>query len=764
MHAGQSFANPRQVNGLSVVKIPVKAIAGVSWERCAWRFLAWSYEAITTMTHLKKLTRGVFLALALVLAAPLSGVGGPLVGVAQAQEQLVASVLYEGNNGFSDSQLNDMVNVASRGSFTQASLAADAETIRLAYVGKGYTNVRVSTRLDQAPNGRTRVIFVVDEGQRVGIAAINFTGNNSISAGTLKSVIRTHETHLLSWLFRDDAYSEDMLQIDRQLIELYYMNHGYPDATVTSAVGEFDASRGAYFVNFTISEGERYKFGTIGVETSIAGLNADALTGAIRTGKGSTYSLTDLQKSQEDLAFEATAQGYAFADVRPRIDRDVSTSTFNVTYLVDEGARIYVERINITGNEKTRDAVIRRELDFGEGDPFNRSMVQRGKSNIERLGFFKTVNVDFAQGSAPDKVVINIDVDEQSTGDYGLTAGYDSSAGILGEVSVTERNFLGKGQYVRVAVGASGSGQTIDFSFTEPRFMGLRISSGVDLYHRVNDETDSNIYGTTATGGQLRFGLPITRDLTGSVFVGLEQKTIQDEEDPRSEVFNAWDQDISDPNSATVPFQDTYNKAWVGYSLNYNTLDDNRHPTEGLLATFTQQYIGVDHSLLKTEAKARYFINLMPDAGIVGSVKGQVGYIHSFDGAVSPLEAFRSASSIVRGFQSNGFGPRYGTFNEGLGYTGYVAASAEVEFPIPVLPETYGVRGSVWADAALIDGNGSSLVPKATSVDENFKSSVGASVIWDSPFGPLRGDFAYVINKATDDKTQVFSLTLQNLL
>ncbi len=721
-----------------------------------------SYEAIRTMTHLKKLAHGALLALALVLAAPLSGVGEPLVGVAHAQEQrLVASVLFEGNDGFSDAQLSDMINVTSRGSFSDASLAADLETIRLAYIGKGYTNVTVTSRLEQAPNGRTRVIVVVNEGTRVGIAAVNFTGNNSINAGTLKSVIRTRETHLLSWLFRDDAYSEDQLQIDRQLIELYYMNHGYPDATVTSAVGEFDPSRGAYFVNFTINEGERYKFGTIGVETSIAGLNADALTGAIRTGKGSTYSLADLQKSQEEMAFEATAQGYAFADVRPRIDRDVATSTFNVTYLVDQGARIYVERINITGNEKTRDAVIRRELDFGEGDPFNRSMVQRGKSNIEKLGFFKVVNVDFAPGSAPDKVVINIAVEEQSTGDYGLTAGYDSSAGILGEVSVTERNFLGRGQYVRVAVGASESGQTFDFSFTEPRFMGLRVSSGVDVYHRITNETDSNMYGTTATGGQLRFGVPITSDIGSSLFIGLEQKTIQDDESPFSDVFDATDAD-GDP-----VVQDTWNKAWVGYSLNYNTLDDNKRPTEGLLANFTQQYIGLDHNLLKTEAKARYFMSIMPDAGIVGSVKGQAGFIHSFDGPVSPLEAFRSASSIVRGFQSNGFGPRYTGPNPGseaLGYTGYLAASAEIEFPIPVLPETYGVRGAVWADAALIDGNGSSLSPDATSIDENFKSSVGASVIWDSPFGPLRGDFAYVINKATDDKTQVFSLTLQNLL
>ncbi len=713
------------------------------------------------MTNPKKLMRGIFVALALV-AAPLAGVSGTLIGVdaAQAQQQrLISAVLFEGNSGFSDAQLLAMVNVAEQGSFTEGGLAADAESIRLAYVGKGYMGVTVTPRVEQSESGRARITFVVNEGQRTGIAAINFTGNNSISSGTLKSIIRTHETSLLSWLFRDDTYSEDLLTIDRGLIELYYMNHGYPDAQVTSAVGEYDASRNAYFVNFTISEGERYRFGQVGVETSIPGLNPDAMTGAIRTGKGGTYSLADLQKSQEDLAFEATAQGYAFADVRPRVDRDVANSTFNVTYLVDEGARIYVERINISGNTKTRDAVIRRELDFGEGDPFNRSMVQRGKTRIEGLGFFKTVAFDMQAGSAPDKVVINITVEEQSTGDYGLTAGFDSSAGLLGEVSVTERNFLGRGQYVRAAVSASESGQSFDFSFTEPRFMGLRVSSGVDVYHRIVGETDKNTYGTTSTGGQIRFGAPITTDLSASIFTGLEQKVLKDHEAPWTDVFNP---------GHVAGFEDTFNKAWVGYSLAYNTLDDTKRPSEGIYATFSQQYIGWDYNLLKTEAKARYFMPLLSDWNVIGSVKAQAGYITALDGGtVSPLEAFRSASSIVRGFQSGGIGPRLNSSQELLGYTGYVAASAEIEFPIPILPETYGVRGAVWADAALIDGNGAltgAEVIDGGSIDQNFKSSVGASIIWDSPFGPLRGDFAHVLNKATDDKTQVFSLTLQQLL
>lgn len=708
-----------------------------------------------------KLMRGVFLALAMLCAAPLAGLGGPLLGVepvqAQQRDTLVASVLFEGNRGFSDAQLLTMVDVAARGTVNAARLAADVESIRLAYEGKGYSNVRVSARQEAVEGGRVRLVFVIDEGERTGIAAINFTGNNSIDAGTLKSVIKTRETHLLSWLFRDDAYDPNKLAIDKELIRLYYANRGFPDAVVTSAVAEFDAARGAYFINFTIAEGERYQFGQIGIETSIPGLNADALTGSIRTHEGNRYSYTDLQRTQQDMAFEATAQGYAFADVRPRITRDIASSTFHVTYLVDEGPRVYVERINITGNDKTRDYVIRRELGFAEGDPFNRSMVQRGQTNIEELGFFETVNIGMEPGSAADKVIINIVVQEASTGEYGASIGYSSQDGILGEVSVTERNFLGRGQYVRVAVGASQSGKSFDFSFTEPRFMGLKISSGIDVYHRIQDETTRSFYGSTATGGQVRIGLPITRDVSATIFTGLETRTFADTKLPFSSFGPSGIPDGSLDGEVR-------NKAWVGYTLRYDGLNDSRNPTEGLVASVTQQYIGWDFNLLKTEARARYFIPLMEDAGIVGSIRGQAGIINALGGSVHPFEAFHPGPSLVRGLEARGFGPRLPGTGELIGSTMYAGLSAEVEFPLPVLPETYGLSGAVWADAAWIGGVAGGYAAAPTSVDQPLKSSVGASIIWDSPFGPLRGDVGYVISKATDDRTQIFQLTIQNLL
>jgi outer membrane protein insertion porin family len=702
-----------------------------------------------------KLLRGAVSVIAIMGASPMVGAGIPVLGVvaAQAQEQLVGSVLFEGNRRFSDAQLLAMVDVSASGIYTSQRVSADVESIRQAYDRDGFLGVTVTSRTEPTADGRVRVVFQVNEGERAGIAAVNFTGNNSISSGNLKGAMLTKETGILSWLLRDDTYDEQKLAVDRERLRLYYANRGYPDAQVTS-VAEFDAARNAYFINFTVNEGQRYQFGNVGIETSINGLNTDVLRSTVQTGKGSQYSVSNLQETIEDMAYEATTQGYSFADVRARLDRDVATGTFNVTYLVDEGARIYVERINITGNTKTRDFVIRRELAFGEGDPFNRSMVVRGRASIQDLGFFSNVEVSTAPGSSPDKVVLNINVTETSTGEYGASAGYSTSDGILGEVSLTERNFLGRGQYLRAAIGASQSGRTFDFSFTEPRFMGLKVSAGFDAYHRISDETTSSFYGSQSTGGQVRFGVPITSALNAGFFAGYERKVISDVKDnPQYK-------------SALVNDGQEFNKAFIGYTLTWNGLDDVKSPTEGLYATFTQQYIGWDHNLLKTEARGRYFLPVLDDSGIVASVRGQAGVVNSMDGgSVNAVEAFMPGATIIRGFEGRGVGPRLQN-GEFLGATMYAAVSAEIEFPIPALPESYGLSGALWADAAWIDGlpgtGTSSLDP--LSQDTPLRTSIGASLIWDSPFGPLRGDVSHVLNKSTADRTQVFQITLQTLL
>lgn len=676
-------------------------------------------------------------------------ISGGVLRVRVSENQIVASVLFEGNQRFSDDQLLSMVDIVSRGTFTQARLSNDEQSIQLAYDGAGFNDVNVSSRVEPVDNGRVRIVFVINEGDRAGIAAINFTGNNRFDANQLKSVIDTKESHLLSWLFKDDEYDDDKLTSDSAKVRGYYNDRGYPDAQVLSAVAEFDASKNAYFINFTIAEGDPYDFGDIAIETSISGLNTEQLVPAITTYEGNRYSQKSLQESAGKIAVRATEQGYAFADVRPRIDRDAASGLFHVTYLVDEGARIYVERINIFGNEKTRDFVIRRELGFAEGDPFNRSIVSRGKNAVEALGFFTTVSLTTETGSSADKIIINVAVIEDSTGEYGASIGYASDAGVLGELSLTENNFLGRGQYLKASVGLSQTGYNFDFSFTEPRFMGMKIATGFDVYKRVQNETTSSFYGTDTTGGQLRLGVPITNELSTTIFAGAE---------------NVVFADTAAPASAVIADGAIRNKAFVGVNLTFNNLDDQKKPTSGLIATIGTRYVGWDNNYFRTEGKARYFVPLLDDSGIVASIKGQFGVINDLSGAgVHPTETYHLGPNFVRGFAGRGMGPRLAS-GEALGAVFYVGASAEVEFPIPVLPESYGISGAVWGDIGYI-GGASAGGPAATAGNtQPVRASIGASLIWESPFGPLRGDLAHVVQQDTADSIQVFQFGLKSLL
>jgi outer membrane protein insertion porin family len=750
---GGSLLGVEAAQAATVSKISVVGNVQVS-DNTVIRYLALKVGDTVTSTKLNA-SVDALLATGLFSKANVAMNGSTLV-VTVAENSIAASVLFEGNVRFTDANLVAMIDTMNRGTVDKAGIERDVQTIVQAYHDVGFSNVKVSYRLEPAGQGRSRVVIVIDEGTRAGIAAINFTGNNNVSAWQLKSVMMTKESGWLSWLLKDDNYTQEGLDADRERIRQYYANHGFPDAQVSSAVAEYDAARQGYFISVTIVEGNPIDFGAIGVETSIAGLDANQLTSTIRTREGDRFSAAELARTAQDMAIEATNWGYPFADVRPRIDRDPVAGTMAVTYLVDDGQRLYVERINITGNEKTRDFVIRRELPFAEGDPFNRALVTQGKANIEALGYFARVGFGVEQGSASDKVILNIMVEETSTGDYGVTAGYDSQSGILGELSLTERNFLGRGQYLRASIGASQGGKSFEFSFTEPYFMGLKMSAGIDVYHRITDEAATNVFGQTTTGGQLRFGMPLTRDVKAQLFAGLDRTVIDDNNGPASSVFN---------------HNDIFDKAFIGYSLNYDGVDDPKKPTEGFTAQLTQRYVGWDYNFLKTEAKARYFMPLNSDLGLVGSVKVQAGMINDFSGAgVNSLENFTYGNTLVRGFVPRGMGPKDGS--EILGYTAYVGGSAEVTFPIPVLPESYGLSGAIFADAALISGQGQGT-PDAASLTSPVKSSVGASIIWDSPFGPLRGDMAWILSKnSTDSTTKVcaavycpaFALTLQTLL
>ncbi|MEX1179365.1 MAG: outer membrane protein assembly factor BamA [Cucumibacter sp.] len=678
--------------------------------------------------------------------------GGGTLRVTVVENPIISAVLFVGNQSLSDEQLLALVDLAALGVYSDAAADRGARAIKGEYASQGYTAVEVTPTTEVTDAGRIRVTYNIIENYRAKIAAITFSGNASIGDWNLRSIMQTHQSHLLSFLIRDDVYDESKLNADELGLRDYYANHGFPDAQVSSVV-EFDAVRGAYYISINIIEGDRYRFGDIGIETSIDGIDTGALQRTVTTRQGGQYSMRDLETTAQQMALAAADQGYPFADVRPRIDRDIANKQFSITYLVDDGPRLYVERIDIYGNDKTRDFVIRREFDFAEGDPFNRAQLTRAKQNLDALQYFESVSISLSRGSRDDKVVISVAVVERSTGEYAATAGYNTSEGIVGEISLTERNFLGRGQYLKVALSGGFSGaRSFDFQFTEPRFMGLRISKGISFYRRVTPEGQPLTYGTSATGGSLQVGLPLTDNISLSAFGGYESKTIIDVDLPSAPLYIGVD--------GTV-----WNKAFVGYTLRFSTLDSQQNPTRGFYGQFDQQYVGIDHNFLRSELRGRYYFPVMPDYGVVASIRGQAGIMNDFSGiGVNPIETFSPNSTLVRGFTPRDFGPRDAA-GDAVGFTEYLGVSAELEFPIPMLPESYGVSGAVWADAAWV-GSASiagAVGPIAATSIVPIRSSAGASVLWDSPFGPLRGDFAYIISQATDDNTQLFQLTMSTL-
>ncbi|MBV6657037.1 MAG: outer membrane protein assembly factor BamA, partial [Devosiaceae bacterium] len=482
---------------------------------------------------------------------------------------------------------------------------------------------------------------------------------------------------------------------------------------------------------------------------------------------GQTYDASAVDRSIEALTLEVSSLGYAFVSVRPRGDRNPADATIDLTYFVDEGVRTYVERINISGNTRTRDYVIRREFDFAEGDPFNRVLLDRAERRLNALGFFERVRITTAQGSAPDRVILNVQVVEKSTGDVSLGGGYSTVSGFTAELSITEQNFLGRGQFVRAAVGGGfESNRTYDFSFTEPYFLGRRLAAGFDLYRRESGETGDDVYTTIANGGGLRVVAPLTNNLSFGLGYGFDV-TEYNLEATQDNVSAAIEQLVGAQigrGGAGSPLRNReYSQdrttSSVTWSLTYDTVDSRVVPRDGYFARLRQTVAGLggDAKYVETTFDSRVFYTVSTDLDVVASARFQAGNIWSWDDDnLLLVDAFYQGGGLVRGFDS--IGPRDTATRDALGATTYAGISAELNMPVPILPESFGMRTAIFADAGTAFGTVGSVDNIVANVtdDNAIRSSVGASLIWQSPFGPLRADYAYVLSKGDLDEEQAF--------
>lgn len=739
--------------------------------------------------------------------------GGRLV-VTVVENPVIGRVAFEGNKKVKDEQLTAEIQSKPRGTLSRPMVQSDALRIAEIYRRSGRYDVRVTPEVIEQPNNRVDLVFTVEEGAKTGVRSIEFIGNNAFSSYRLKDVIKTHESNFLSFLASGDLYDPDRVEADRDLIRRYYLKHGYADVQVVAALTEYDPEKKGFLVTFKIEEGQQYRVGSVEFQSTIPNLDPNSFRSYSRVSVGSLYNAEALEKSVEEMSIEASRRGYSFATVRPRGDRNFDNHTVSIVFAIDEGPRTYIERIDVRGNTRTRDYVIRREFDLSEGDAYNRALVDRAERRLKNLDFFKSVKVVTEPGSSSDRIILVVDLEEKSTGDFSVSGGYSTSDGALAEVSVSERNFLGRGLFAKASVSYGQYSRGYSLSLVEPYLLDYRVALGLDLYQRQQLANSYVSYTTKTLGFSPRLGFGLREDLSLQVRYSIYQQEISLPDAlnncnnnfgtsayfPTPGYINAGNFNntgygnygcLGDGEAALpvrIELQD--GKALtsaIGYTLTYNTLDNNKNPTDGLLIDFRQDYAGVggDVSYLKSAFDAKYYTPLVAD--IVGLIHVQGGILNEAGGKdIRMLDHFQMGPNLVRGFAPNGIGPRdisnYGLtgYGDALGGTKYWGASAELQMPFWFLPKEVGVKGAIYADAgSLWDYKGptswslTNQVNTATCVpatkndvgtcagmtydDSNLvRTSVGVGLIWASPFGPLRFDYAIPLTKGQFDRVQQF--------
>ena len=678
------------------------------------------------------------------------------------ENPIISRVAFEGNRRVSDEILQGVVRARSRGVLTRQLVQSDVQLILEVYRRRGNYQTSVEPKIIDIGQGRVDLVFEIDEGEKTEVARITFIGNNSFSEGRLRDVMKTRESGLLGFIRTTDTYDPDRLLADQELLRRFYYNQGFADFRIISAVADFDRERNAFFITITVDEGARYTFGDIDVDTTLRDLDTTALRRVVETRSGRTYSSERVEKTIENLTIEAAQRGYPFAQVRPRADRDFESKTISILYQVDEGPRAFIERINIVGNTTTRDYVIRREFDVVEGDAFNRILVDRAERRLRNLGFFETVRITTEQGSAPDRVIINVLVEERATGRISFGIGYSTSEGIIGDLSIEERNFLGRGQFVKLLLGAGQSSTNVEFSFTEPYFLGRRIAAGFDVYNRTSTDTSYQEYDQTETGGGIRFAFPITENLTFETFYKLFQRDID---------IPNFAANCLGPNPplslAVCDSQGESVTSLIGGAILFNTLDNQFNPRDGVFLRSANEFAGLggDVSFFRHRTRIRAYRELLPSAGMIGIIGGEFGIIDGFGDDLRVQDQFFVGGNIIRGFDNSGIGPRDARTGDALGGRYFFAASAEAMVPVPLLPPEIGIMaagfvdtGSLWsADPDIVTRNGGPA--SVVSNDFDLRVSAGFGLQWASPFGPIRADFAWPIKKNDADVDQIFRIS-----
>ncbi len=724
------------------------------------------------------------------------------------ENPIINRVLFEGNKSLKTDKINDEISAEPRALFTRAQVQEDVTRIIELYRQSGRFGATVQPKVVEQPQNRVDLIFEISEGPVTGIKRINFIGNTEFSDRALRKEIATAESAWYKFFSSNDNFDPGRLEFDREQLRTYYTNRGFADFRVVSAVAELTPDQEDFYVTFTLDEGEEYRWGEISIDTELEALNEDYLKRLVQIEEGDIYNASEIENAIDNLNFAAGASGYAFVDIQQNIRLNNDDKTVDLVFNVVEGPRVYIERIDIVGNTTTLDYVIRRELDIVEGDAFNRILLDRSRNRVRALRFFEEVEIEETQGSSPDRAVVKVTVKEQPTGELSFSAGFSSADAFLVDLSITQRNLRGRGQLLRFVIRASSNRREIDARFTEPRFLGRNLAAGVELFDVVIDFLDEAGFRSSRTGAQVSLAFPLTQNTSLTARYSLRKESIEfgREEECDAILVRAAE------GTLTVNDRQVFSlcqqrggrlSSILGYTFGWDRRNDPITPTGGFDFRFSQDVAGLagDVQYLRTDVRGNYYKGLFPNVIASATVAG--GYIRGWGGdPVQINDRYFKGNFEFRGFDNAGIGPRLITYNADTGSTlidngagqtfdgrgqsqggnAFGLASAEVSFPVGI-PQ---LLGSVFIEAGTVgllddefrsniitspgatglqagdscDGiTAAGVICQRTVDDLSPRVTAGASVFWESPFGPIRFDFTQPIVKQPFDDRKSFQFT-----
>ena len=668
---------------------------------------------------------------------------GEIMIIRVVENPIINRITFEGNDRLENDKLEPEVQLRPRVVYTRTKVQQDVERILDVYRRSGRFAVTVEPKVIELPQNRVDLVFEINEGEPTYVRKITFIGNEEFSDSDLRSTVLTREERWWRFLTSNDTYDPDRLAFDQELLRRFYLSEGYADFEVTSAVAELSPNRKSFFVTMMVDEGPRYRFGELTVDVSIPNLDSKDIQAVIVPKRGDWYNAEEIESTIDVFTDVIGAFGYAFVDVRPRVSRNAETRTIDIIFDVQEGPRVFVERVEITGNVRTLDKVIRREFRLVEGDAFNTARMRRSRERLQNLGYFKEVEIDNVPSEVyPDRTVVTATVEEQSTGELQFGIGFSSGYGALFDIGIRERNLLGKGQDLRLNFSLAQQQTQIDVGFTEPYFLNRRLAAGADIFATETDYLDEAGFISQSVGSTLRLGFNYNEYMFQRVSYLLSWTRLQG-------INQFASQFVREQQGTTTTSQ-------ISQTFAIDKRNNVIEPTDGYFISLSNDLSGLGgtEKYLRSNLAVGYYYE--PFEGWIFSATGSAGHIIGIGEEIKVFQRYQLGGNNLRGFDDFGVSPRDSTTGDALGGDWIATAKAEMKIPLG-LPEEIGITPKIFTDWGSI-GSPTDLKDRSSNILQSqiIRGSVGLGIEWESPVGPINIDWAHVLRQADFDITQSF--------